>query len=299
MTPAQKGLNKMTELKHLQGRTAIVTGASRGIGPYIAKSLASEGVNLVLAARSTRELEGVAGQLRTDGIGVITVPTDLTDPRAPRSLAATAEREFGEVDILVNNAGFDWQIPFHRLLLEDLEQSVRVNLMSPIELTHLLLPGMLDRGRGHIVNVSSIAGYVGFPYTEAYAAAKSGLIGFTRTLRADYRGSGVSASTLILGAIGGAGVGARTEAETGVKSPSLPLPHARTVGKATVRAIRRDKAEIVVFPGPGRLMKALWDFFPGMGPAMTRISRVNGVMERIAVAREQQRSHDRPDSRAV
>jgi uncharacterized protein len=116
---------------------------------------------------------------------------------------------------------------------------------------------MLECGQVHIVNVSSIAGYVGFPYTEAYAAAKSGLMGFTRTLRADYRGSGVSASTLILGAIGGAGFGARAEQETGVTSPSFPMPHARTVGKAAVRAIKRDKAEIVIFPGPGRLLRAL------------------------------------------
>jgi short-subunit dehydrogenase len=254
----------MTKLKKLQGRTAIITGTSRGIGPYIAKSLAKERVNLVLAARSAQELEQVATDVRTDQVRVIIVPTDVADDEALRSLVVAAERTFGEIDILVNNAGSDWQIPFHQLPLEDVEQTVRVNLMAPIALTHLLLPGMLDRGRGHIVNVSSIAGYVGFPYTEAYAAAKSGLIGFTRTLRADYRGSGVSASVLILGAIGGAGFGVRAEQETGVKSPSFPLPHARTVGKAAVRAIKRDKAEIVIFPGPGRLMKALWDFFPGL-----------------------------------
>jgi short-subunit dehydrogenase len=289
----------MSKLKKLHGRTAIVTGTSHGIGPYIAASLAKEGVNLVLAARSPQELDQVAADIRTDEIRVITVPTDVADHQALRALVAAAEREFGEIDILVNNAGFDWQIPFHRLSLGDIERSIQVNLMAPIELTHLLLPGMLERGRGHSVNVSSIAGYVGFPYTEAYAAAKSGLIGFTRTLRADYRGSGISASTLILGAIGGAGFGVRAERETGVKAPSFPLPHARTVGKATVRAIKRDKAEIVIFPGPGRLMKALWDFFPGMGPSMNRLAGVEGVMERIAVAREQQRDQEKVEAPAV
>jgi short-subunit dehydrogenase len=171
--------------------------------------------------------------------------------------------------------------------------------MGPLALTHLVLPGMLERGRGHIVNVSSIAGYVGFPYTEAYAAAKNGLIGFTRSLRADYRGSGVSASALILGAIGGAGVGARAEQETGVKSPSFPMPHARTVGKAAVRAIRRDRAEIVIFPGPGRLFKALWDFFPELGPAMNRMAGVDDLMQRIALAREHQRDEERAGSPAA
>jgi 3-oxoacyl-[acyl-carrier protein] reductase len=276
-----------------------VTGTSHGIGPYIAASLAREGVNLVLAARSAQELDQVAAEVRTDDIRVITVPTDVADHQALRALVAAALREFGEIDILVNNAGFDWQIPFHRLSFGDIERSVQVNLMAPIELTHLLLPGMLERDRGHIVNVSSIAGYVGFPYTEAYAAAKSGLIGFTRTLRADYRGSGVSASSLILGAIGGAGFGVRAEQETGVKTPSFPLPHARAVGKAAVRAIKRDKAEIVIFPGPGRLLKALWDFFPGMGPSMNRMAGVEGVMEKIAVAREQQRAQDAAGSPAA
>jgi short-subunit dehydrogenase len=284
----------MTTLKKLQGRTAIVTGTSRGIGPYIAGSLAQEGVNLVLAARSAGELDRVAADVRRYEVPVITVPTDLADRAAPQSLVAAAEREFGEIDILVNNAGFEWQIPFHRLTLAEIEYTIRVNLMAPLELTHMLLPGMLDRGRGHIVNVSSIAGYVGFPYTEVYAAAKSGLTGFTRTLRADYHNRGVSASTLILGAIGGAGFGVRAEQETGIKAPSFPLPHARTVGKATVRAIKRDRAEIVIFPGPGRLLKALWDFFPGMGPTMNRMSGVEDVMAKIAVVREQQR--DQRDS---
>jgi short-subunit dehydrogenase len=286
----------MTPLKNLQGRTAIVTGTSRGIGPYIARSLAQEGVNLVLAARSAQELEEVAAELRPDAIRVLPVPTDVADPQALSHLVQRAEQAFGEIDLLVNNAGFDWQIPFHRLSQGDIDRSIQVNLLAPLTLTHLLLPGMLERGRGHIVSVSSIAGYVGFPYTEAYAAAKSGLIGFTRTVRADYRKRGVSASVLILGAIGGAGVGARAEAETGVTSPRFPMPHARSVGKATIRAIRRDKAELVIVPGPGRVLKALWELFPGLGPAMNRLAGVEEVMERIALAREQQREQGMPGS---
>jgi len=103
-----------------------------------------------------------------------------------------------------------------------------------------LLPGMLRRGRGHVVNISSIAGRVSFPYTEAYAAAKDGLIGFTRVLRADYRRRGVSASALILGPVRDVGIGQRTIDEFGLELP----PRAFTVspaevGKATVRAIAR------------------------------------------------------------
>jgi short-subunit dehydrogenase len=148
---------------------------------------------------------------------------------------------------------------------------------------------MLERGRGHVVNVSSMAGRTSFPYTEAYGAAKDGLIAFTRIWRNDYRRRGVSASTLILGPIGEAGVGARTAEEVGLKLPPLLVSPAR-VGKATVRAIVRDKAELVLMPGPGKLLRAMMDRFPGMGPAMNRMAGVNATMHAVAEFREEQAS---------
>src|SRR2546430_17072256 len=104
-------------------------------------------------------------------------------------------------------------------------------MTGPIELTRLLLPGMLQRKRGHIVNISSMGGRIGFPYSEVYSASKDGLIGFTRVLRTDYRKAGVSSSVLILGSIGGRGPGARTMEEVhlpcssmGKRLPSPPTP---------------------------------------------------------------------------
>src|SRR5437868_6799887 len=125
---------------------------------------------------------------------------------------------------------------------------------------------MLERGSGHIVNISSLAGRIGFPYAEAYAAAKDGIIGFTRELRNDYRGRGVSASAIVLGAIRDAGQGQRTSEELGFEMPRYSTAPAQAVAVAVVKAIAHDKAEIVVMPGPGRLMKALLDLFPGLGP---------------------------------
>ncbi len=182
-----------------------------------------------------------------------------------------AEEAFGPVGVLVNNAGGDLQREFHHLTRDDLERMLRVNLSAPIELAHLLLPGMLQRGRGHIVNISSFAGRTGLPHTQAYAAAKDGLIGFTRVMRTDYRRAGVSASVIVLGPIREAGTIPRTLEETGVQMPRLATtspPNA--VAKAVVRAIRSDKAEIVVMPGPGRFMKALMDLFPSLGTCMNR-----------------------------
>jgi short-subunit dehydrogenase len=273
--------------------TAIVTGASHGIGPYIVRALAQEGMNLVLAARSICELEQVAtaADMRATGVHVLTVPIDVTDREARNALVHTAERTFGSVDVLVNNAGGDLQREFHHYTTDDVEALIQLNLTGPIELTRLLLPGMLRRKQGHIVNISSMGGRVGFPYTEVYSAAKDGLIGFTRVLRADYQKSGVSSSVLILGPIGGAGIGARTMEEMNIHMSSMDkafLSPPEAVARGVVKSIRRDKAEIVIMPGPGRLLRALMDLFPGMGSMMGQMSAP--VMKQVVDFREQQRA---------
>jgi short-subunit dehydrogenase len=283
---------KTTMMKNY--KTAIVTGASHGIGPFIVRALAKEGINLVLAARSGEELEQVAtaADIRATGVHVLTVPTDVTDRDARNALVNTAERTFGSVDVLVNNAGGDPQREFHHYTADDVESLIQLNLTGPIELTRLLLPGMLQRKQGHIVNISSIGGRVGFPHTEVYSACKDGLIGFTRVLRADYRTAGVSSSVLILGPIGGAGTGARTLEEmnlhmSAMSKASLSSPEA--VASGVLKSIKHDKAEMVIMPGPGRLMKALLDLFPGMGQMMNRMGGVTPLMKQIADFREQQR----------
>jgi short-subunit dehydrogenase len=163
---------------------------------------------------------------------------------------------------------------------------LRVDLLAPIELTRRLLPRMLDRGYGRIVNISSLAGHVGFPFTEAYAASKGGLIAFSRVLRNDYRATGVSASALILGAVKDTGVGHRTLEETGLRSSTAFMVKPERVAKAVVRAIEKDRAEIVVMPGPGRVLKALMDLFPGFGPVMNRAAGAEKLMASVADYRE-------------
>lgn len=273
-------------------RTAIVTGASRGIGPLIARTLAREGMQLILAARSSRELEQVAAAIRAAGGHAQAVPTDVTDRKARCELVTEALRRFGSVDVLVNNAGGDPQRAFHQYTAEDIEAIIQLNLTAPIELTRLLLPGMVARKQGHIVNISSLGGRLGFPYTEVYSACKDGLIGFTRVLRADYRSAGVTSSVLILGSISGAGITERTLQEMHTQMPALAKvfsSSAAAVAKGVVKVLKADKPELVIMPGPGRLLKAQLDFFPEMGPRMNQRGGVTSRMKQVADLREQQR----------
>jgi uncharacterized protein len=274
----------------MEPRNAVVTGASHGIGEYIASALAARGMNLLLVARSKPELARLAKELRTKETMVAFAAVDLAGPQAAAQVAAAATAELGSVDVLVNNAALELQRRFHTLGTDEIENVIRVDLITPIELTHLLLPGMLERGYGRIVNISSIAGRVGFPHTEAYAASKDGLVAFGRVLRNDYRRAGVSASAVILGAVKDAGIGQRTIDELGLKTSTSFMVTPEKVAKSVLRAIDKDKAEIVVMPGPGRLLKALLDLFPGFGAALNRISGSEKTMGRVADHREAQRA---------
>ena len=171
------------------------------------------------------------------------------------------------------------------MTIEENLRTLQLNLIAPLALSHEALAGMLRRGRGHIVNISAMAGRVSFPYTEVYAAAKDGLIAFTRVLRADYHARGVSASVLILGAISGAGQGQRMLDESGMKASGLMAP-AESVAQAVVKAVKKDRTELVIMPGPGRLIRAVMDYFPGLGPAVNRAAGATTTMQRIIEQRE-------------
>ncbi len=248
----------------LQDKTAIVTGASRGIGTYIAQALAQEHMKQVLAARSIPELEEVAGRLRQEGHQVLAVPTDVTDPAALEALVEAARREFGTVDVLVNNAGAYTLAAYHRLEWEEVNTTLQVNLTAPMRLTHLVLPVMLAQGRGHIVNISSLASRGAVAYQEPYNASKAGLWSFTIALRASYRGSGVSASAICPGPIKGVGMFQRIQDATAVKTPYPGASPPEKVALAVVRAIKQDLPEVIVNPVPVRPFLALEALFPSL-----------------------------------
>jgi short-subunit dehydrogenase len=268
-----------------QGRTALVTGASRGIGALIAGEIAKEGGHVVLTGRSAAGLRAVSSGLAAAGADVSFVAADLTRPGAAERLVETVERQRGGIDLLINNAGGDPLREFHTITIDENLRTLQLNLVAPVALSHAVLGAMLRRGRGHIVNISAMAGRVSFPYTEVYAAAKDGVIGFTRVLRSDYRPRGVSASVLILGAIRDAGQGQRMLDESGMKASGFMAP-ADSVARAVVNAVKKDRAELVIMPGPGRLMRAVMDYFPGLGPAVNRAAGTGTTMQKIIEERD-------------
>ena len=268
-----------------KGRTALVTGASRGIGPLIAAQIARDGGHVVLTGRSATDLKVVAAELAAEGADVSFIPADLTQPGAAETLVQAVERQRGGIDLLVNNAGGDPLREFHVMTIQENLRTLQINLIAPLALSHAVLPGMLRRGRGHIVNISAMAGRVSFPFTEVYAAAKDGLIGFTRVLRADYHARGVSASVVILGAIRGAGQGQRMLDESGMRASGFMAP-AESVARAVEKAVKKDRAELVIMPGPGRLLRAVMDYFPALGPRVNRAAGATTTMQRIIEQRE-------------
>jgi short-subunit dehydrogenase len=180
----------------LVGRRVLITGASRGIGEAIARAATSAGARVALVARSEGPLEALAGEL-----GGTAHPADLTDPDAVVGLVARVEADGGPIDVLVNNAGIDLGGPFVGMTPEGIEQIYRVNLLTPVHLCRQVLPGMLERGRGHIVNVSSMAGVAAFPGIVAYSSTKAGLTHFTAGLRADLKGQPIGTTAVELGPI--------------------------------------------------------------------------------------------------
>src|SRR5260370_20380735 len=176
-----------------QGRMALVTGASCGIGPLIARQTASYGGHVVLTARSAADLKAVTSDLSANGADVSFIPCDLTASGAAEALVKEVERQHGGIDLLVNNAGGDPLRDFRAMTIDENLRTLQLNLVAPLALSHAALDGMLLRGRGHIVNISAMAVRLSFPYTEVYAAAKDGIIAFTRVFRADYHARAVSA----------------------------------------------------------------------------------------------------------
>lgn len=223
----------------LAGRTALLTGATGGLGRAIAGALADRGTRLVLSSRRGEELKSLAASLPGDGHRAAV--SDLAEDGAALRLLGDA----GEIDILVANAGLPASGKLDDFSQEEIGRALRVNLESPVRMARELLPAMESRGRGHMVFMSSISGYASTPRASLYAATKFGLRGFAQCLRDDLRDGPVGVSVICPGAVREAGMFADSRAKP---PPALGTATPQQVAAAVVRAIERDRAEISVAP---------------------------------------------------
>ncbi|MCY3782828.1 MAG: SDR family NAD(P)-dependent oxidoreductase [Chloroflexi bacterium] len=246
---------------NIRGSTALVTGATAGIGRATAIALARAGARVIATGRDPQALAAIR-----DATGGTAVAADLADPADIEQLAAAALGEPAPVDILVNNAGIGWEGPFAAMPPDKIDDLAAVNLLGAVRLTRALLPSMLERGRGHIVNVASIAGHVGVRDEALYAATKAALLAFSEGLRYEVQQSGVRVSTVSPGVVD-------TEFFARRGSPfrrrrPRPIPPER-VAEAIVRAIERERDEVVV---PGWLRLPIWlhGVWPGLYRTLAR-----------------------------
>jgi short-subunit dehydrogenase len=250
-------------MEQLRGRNAIVTGASRGLGVHIARALAAEGVNLALSARTLSAVEDLARELSASGVRCVAVRADVGTPVDRAALLQQAAAALGPIDILVNNAALEVNHAFAEFSPSDIEQMLQVDLIAPVLLTRELLPSMLQRKSGSVVNIASLAGKSATPFNVTYSTAKGGLILFTHSLRAELRGTGVSCSVVVPGFISETGMYADKTREHGVSAPAIVgTSTPESVARAVVRAIKHDVLEIIVAPGPMRLSQAFNQIFP-------------------------------------
>ena len=180
----------------LEGRHAVVTGAGSGIGRATAERLVEAGCRVTLIGRHTGRLSESADRI---GDAAFAAPADVTDAEALAAAIEAGRDRFGPVDILINNAGGASSAPFLKTGAADLRAMLALNLEAPAEAARLVLPGMLTRRQGRIVNVASTAGLKGYAYVSAYVAAKHGLVGLTRALALEVASKGVTVNAVCPG----------------------------------------------------------------------------------------------------
>jgi uncharacterized protein len=243
---------------NLAGAHVLLTGATGGLGHAIARALAARGASLTLTGRRAEVLEPLAEE-----VGGRALAADLADPAAPARLLADA----GRVDVLVANAGLPASGGLHTFSEEEIDRALTVNLRAPIMLAHALTPGMVERRRGHLVFVSSLAGRAAPTGSSIYSATKFGLRGFGLALREDLAGKDVGVSVILPGFIAEAGMfaesGAKLPPYVGTKKPD-------DVARAVVKAIEQNRAELDVAPLPLRAGAVLAALAPGPVGAVQR-----------------------------
>jgi len=191
----------VAKLRSYRGLTALITGASSGIGRALALRLGAEGARVALVARRADRLEAAARDIAARGGEALVLPCDVSDRAQAFAAAGRALERFGAIDLLVNNAGYGHHRPFLEWDLDDMERVMRVNYLGALYWTKALLPQMVERGHGWVVFVASVAGKIGVPEESAYVASKFALVGLAESLSYEAEEAGVHVLTVCPGTV--------------------------------------------------------------------------------------------------
>jgi short-subunit dehydrogenase len=255
----------------LSGKIALVTGGSRGLGLVLARELGRRGMRLVLCARDEEELERGRESLEAEGIDATAMPCDVTDEEGMRTLAADVEENLGPIEVLVNNAGIIQVGPAEAMKTDDYRLAMDTMFFGSLHSAEAVLPAMRARGRGTIVNVTSIGAAVGIPHLAPYDAAKFAARGWSEALGAESAKYGISVVTIVpglmrTGSFGHALVKGRRNAEASLFSlvSSLPLitVSAERAARRIVQAVERQE-RFVVIGAPAKLLRLWHALLPG------------------------------------
>lgn len=272
-------------MKTLAGKTVLLTGASRGIGAFIGRALVKEQATIVGVSRSKLELEGFLAEVTALGGKGYIFPYDISKVEKLSILVEEINQLAGPIDILINNAAIEKYQAFQDYSLEDIQSVLTTNLIAAMELTRLVLPNMLSRGSGHIVNVASLAGKKGIPYNSIYSASKASLLVWTDAIRQELADTDVGVSVICPGY-----VAAGMFAKTGMIPPSLANVSTPTeVAIAIIRAIKQNQPELILDGGFTKLLFAIGQLFPQFGDAVflwLGITRMNKTCAKNCVKEE-------------
>jgi short-subunit dehydrogenase len=223
---------------------ALVTGASGGIGAELARELARDGHDLVLAARHVGPMQALAEELKIQGATCVILAADLSDPDSAGVLAAEIEARGFAIDVLINNAGLGASGLFHESDLTRIREMVMVNVLALTELTRLLVPGMVARRRGRIMLVGSTAGFQPGPHMAVYCATKAYVLSFGESIRYELRGTGVTVTVLCPGATA-TNFSATAQATKTALFSLTPVMPASAVARTGYRGMKEGKPVVV------------------------------------------------------
>lgn len=250
--------------------TVLITGASQGIGKATALLFAREGYDLILAARERQHLDAVAQEIQQFGRSALVVPTDTRQPEQVEHLVRQAIDRYGVIDILINNAGIYSSGPVEQYSVADWHEVLDTNLWGYIHLIQAVLPHMLSRGQGTIVNLASISGKVPVPYLVPYTTSKFAIAGLTEAMQAELSPKGIQVCGIYPNLIksdfmeraqfvGTDAQARREQLETVLKAPGIERPE--DVAKAIWSAVQHHREEVLV--GTAKVSKAAYNLLPG------------------------------------